>query len=61
MAGASGGMLIAFVAGLLLAHYTKLNKLEVGYGILFMVCGSAYLTAWIIMHLLVPKFRKIVL
>lgn len=61
MAGASGGMLIAFAAGLLLAHYTKLNKLEVGYGILFMVCGTAYLTAWIIMHLLVPKFRKIVL
>ena len=43
MAGAAGGLLIAFVAGLLLAHYTKLDKIEVGYGILFMVCGSAYL------------------
>jgi ACS family hexuronate transporter-like MFS transporter len=61
MAGAAGGLLIAFVAGLLLAHFTRLDKLEVGYGILFIVCGSAYLTAWILMHLLVPKFRKIVL
>jgi MFS transporter, ACS family, hexuronate transporter len=61
MAGAVGGMLIAFAAGLLLAHFTKLNKIELGYGILFMVCGSAYLIAWILMHLLVPRFKKIVL
>jgi ACS family hexuronate transporter-like MFS transporter len=59
MAGATGGILIAWAAGLLLKHYTALGKVEVGYGILFVVCGSAYLTAWIIMHLLVPKFRKI--
>ena len=61
MAGAVGGILIAASAGRLLKHYTLLKKPEVGYGILFVVCGSAYLTAWIIMHLLVPKFRKIVL
>jgi ACS family hexuronate transporter-like MFS transporter len=46
---------------LLLDHYKLLGKAEVGYGILFGVCGSAYLTAWFIMHLLVPKFRKITL
>jgi ACS family hexuronate transporter-like MFS transporter len=61
MAGAMGGMLIAFAAGLLLAHFKALDKVEVGYRILFMVCGSAYLTAWVLMHLLVPKFKKIVL
>lgn len=61
MAGAVGGILIARAAGLLLKHYTALDKVEVGYGILFVVCGSAYLTAWVIMHLLVPKFKKIVL
>ena len=59
MAGAVGGILIARAAGLLLAHYSKLGKVEVGYSILFVVCGSAYLTAWILMHLLVPKFKKI--
>ncbi len=61
MAGAVGGILIARAAGLLLKHYTAMGKVEVGYGILFVVCGTAYIIAWAIMHLLVPKFRKIVL
>jgi ACS family hexuronate transporter-like MFS transporter len=61
MAGAVGGILIARAAGVLLKHYTQLGKVEVGYGILFVVCGSAYITAWVVMHLLVPKFKKIVL
>jgi MFS transporter, ACS family, hexuronate transporter len=61
MAGALGGILIARTAGKLLGHYSALGKEEVAYGILFVVCGSAYLTAWVIMHLLVPKFKKIIL
>ena len=61
MAGAVGGILIARAAGLLLKHYTALGKVEVGYGILFVICGSAYIIAWILMNLLVPKFKKIVL
>jgi ACS family hexuronate transporter-like MFS transporter len=61
MAGAVGGILIARAAGVLLAHFTKLDKVEVGYAIMFVICGSAYLTAWTIMHFLVPKFKKIVL
>ena len=59
MAGAVGGILIARVAGLLLQHFTALGKVELGYGILFIICGSAYLVAWTIMHLLVPKFKPI--
>jgi MFS transporter, ACS family, hexuronate transporter len=59
MAGALGGILIARAAGLLLAHFTALGKTELGYGILFMVCGSAYLTAWVVMHVLAPKFTMI--
>jgi MFS transporter, ACS family, hexuronate transporter len=59
MAGATGGILIAWAAGKLLQHFSALGKIEAGYAILFVVCGSAYLTAWILMHFLVPKFRKI--
>ncbi len=59
MAGGIGGILIARLAGLLLAHYTELGKTEVGYGILFIVCGGAYLVAWVVMHLLVPRFEVI--
>jgi ACS family hexuronate transporter-like MFS transporter len=61
MAGAVGGILIARAAGVLLSHYEKLHKIELGYAILFVVCGSAYVTAWVLMHLLVPKFKKIVI
>ncbi|HEX2585323.1 MAG TPA: MFS transporter [Steroidobacteraceae bacterium] len=59
MGGAVGGLLIAAVAGVLLKHYTNIGKLEVGYGILFFVCGSAYLIAWVIMHVLAPKFEQV--
>ena len=59
MAGAFGGMLIAWAAGLLLDHYKVLEKIEVGYGIMFMICATAYLLAWIVMKFLVPKFKPI--
>ena len=59
MAGAVGGMLIAQAAGLVLKHYSELGKLEAGYGILFVFCGFAYLTAWLIMHFLAPKMNRV--
>jgi len=59
MAGASGGMLIAWAAGLLLKHFAALEKIELGYGILFIVCGLAYVLAWIVMHFLVPKMKRV--
>jgi ACS family hexuronate transporter-like MFS transporter len=59
MAGAVGGILIARAAGLLLKHFTALGRIEAGYGVLFIICGSAYLVAWIIMHILAPKFKLI--
>lgn len=59
MAGAVGGILIARVAGLLLQHFTALGKTELGYGILFIICGSAYLVAWFVMHALAPRFQQV--
>jgi MFS transporter, ACS family, hexuronate transporter len=59
MAGGLGGILIAWAAGLLLSHYTKLGHIELGYGFLFMVCGTAYIVAWVAMHLLVPRFQLV--
>jgi MFS transporter, ACS family, hexuronate transporter len=59
MAGAFGGILIAWAAGLLLKHFTLLGKIEIGYGIMFIVCGMAYLLAWIVMHILVPKMKRV--
>lgn len=59
MAGGIGGILVSRTAGVLLAHYTTLGKIEVGYAMLFVFCGSAYLVAWVVMHLLVPKFKMV--
>ncbi len=59
MAGALGGILIAWSAGLLLKHFAELNKIEIGYGIMFIVCGLAYVLAWVIMHLFVPKMKRV--
>jgi ACS family hexuronate transporter-like MFS transporter len=57
MAGAVGGILIAKLAGALLDHYNALGSIETGYYIMFIVCGSAYLTAWVIFNLLAPKMK----
>lgn len=59
MAGAVGGLIIAGLAGELLAHFTRLGKIEMGYAFLFVICGSAYLIAWTLMHLLVPRFKQV--
>ena len=59
MAGSVGGLLIAWSAGLLLAHYTALGNTETGYSILFVICGLSYIVGWFIMHLLSPHFNRI--
>ncbi len=59
MAGALGGIFIARAAGSLLDHYKALGSIETGYYIMFIICGSAYLLAWTIMHLLTPRFEEV--
>jgi ACS family hexuronate transporter-like MFS transporter len=59
MAGAIGGILIAKAAGVLLDYYKGLGSIETGYYIMFFICGSAYLLAWCIMHLLAPRQQQV--
>ena len=59
MAGALGGILIAFLAGKLFDHYKALGNIETGYYIMFFICGSAYLLAWMLMNLLAPRLKRI--
>lgn len=59
MAGGIGGILIAALAGRLFDHYKALGKIETGYYIMFFICGSAYLLAWVLMHFLAPRLRRI--
>jgi ACS family hexuronate transporter-like MFS transporter len=59
MAGGIGGILIARAAGTLLDYYKALNHIETGYFMMFIICGSAYLIAWVIFNLLAPKMRRV--
>ncbi len=59
MSGAAGGILVAQAAGLLLKHYAAIDKVQIGYSVLFIYCGLAYLLAWMIMHFLVPRLKRV--
>ncbi|MDX9881807.1 MAG: MFS transporter [Prolixibacteraceae bacterium] len=59
MAGAIGGIMIAKAAGVLFDHFKAMGDIRIGYGIMFVVCALAYIIAWFVMHMLVPKFKKI--
>ncbi|WP_026463924.1 MFS transporter [Adhaeribacter aquaticus] len=59
MVGALGGVIFSKSAGMLFDHYKALGQLEVGYYIMFFICGGAYLLAWVIMHLLAPKMEMV--
>jgi MFS transporter, ACS family, hexuronate transporter len=60
MAGAVGGILLsALVQKNMFVYYRSINKIEIAYYIMFGVCGGAYLLAWVVMHLLVPKMSRV--
>jgi len=44
---------------LLFRHFTHLGKIEAGYAIMFIVCGLAYVAAWMVMHVIVPKMKRV--
>ncbi|MFD2553421.1 MFS transporter [Sphingobacterium tabacisoli] len=59
MAGGVGGALITKLGGYLFDHYKSLGHIETGYTIMFSICAIAYLAAWSVMKLLVPKMKVI--
>ncbi len=58
-AGGIGGIIVTKIAGYLFDYYKGLGNIETGYYIMFITCGSLYLVAWFVMHLLVPKMEKV--
>lgn len=60
MFGAFGGILLTLlVQKNMFVYYTKIGQIETGYFIMFCICGAAYLSAWLIMHILVPRMKKV--
>jgi ACS family hexuronate transporter-like MFS transporter len=61
MAGGLGGVFLSKLGGALFDHYKALGHIETGYTIMFTICAVAYLVAWIIIKLLVPRYKPVAL
>jgi ACS family hexuronate transporter-like MFS transporter len=59
MAGSVGGILFPWVTGRLIDQFKAAGDVTAGYTILFGICASAYLVAFVIHHLLVPKLEPL--
>lgn len=59
MAGSVGGMLFPIFAGKLLDRFNAQGNISGGYTVLFAMCGSAYLVAFVLNHMLAPSFVKV--
>jgi ACS family hexuronate transporter-like MFS transporter len=59
MAGGVGGIVVSKSAGYLFDHYKSLHNIERGYLLVFIFCSIAYITAWLIIHFLIPKMKKV--
>jgi len=57
--GLGGVLLTAFVQKGMFVHYESIGQIQTGYFIMFLICSTAYLVAWVLMKLLVPKYKVI--
>lgn len=59
MAGGLGGVFMSKLGGALFDHYKSLGHIQTGYTIMFTICALAYLVAWSVMKILVPRYRPV--
>ncbi|WP_338876241.1 MFS transporter [Spirosoma sp. SC4-14] len=58
-AGSIGGVLFPMLVGWILDTYKEAGNLNGGYNLIFIICGSAYLVAWAIMHFFTPRMEMV--
>jgi ACS family hexuronate transporter-like MFS transporter len=60
MFGGLGGIFLSlFVQKRMFVYYRSIDQIETAYYIMFAVCALAYLLGWIIMHILIPKMKRV--
>ena len=59
MAGAIGSVLFPLFIGWILDFYKAAGNIVAGYNIIFLVCGSSFTLAWVLIHYVTPKMEKI--
>ena len=59
MAGSIGGIIFQPMVGWLLDYFTRHGSKTTGYNVIFMICGVAYLAAWLTMHFFAPTMKRV--
>ena len=59
MAGSIGSTLFPLLVGSLLDYYKAAGNIGAGYNILFIICGLAYIIAWLIIHFLTTNMKPV--
>jgi len=59
MAGAFGSFLFPIFIGFILDYCKAAGNIVAGYNIIFLVCGSSFMLAWMLIHFVIPKMEKI--
>jgi ACS family hexuronate transporter-like MFS transporter len=59
LAGGIGGVLVTKLGGALFDYYGAQGQIQTGYLIMFAICATAYLAAWVVMKLLVPVHKMV--
>jgi ACS family hexuronate transporter-like MFS transporter len=59
MAGGIGGVVVSKVGGTLFDHYQAMGHIHTGYTIMFSFCAVAYILAWALMKMLVPRMKLV--
>jgi MFS transporter, ACS family, hexuronate transporter len=58
MAGAIGSVLFPLFIGFILDFYKAAGNIVAGYNIIFLICGSSFLIAWVLIHFILPKMDR---
>ena len=59
MAGSGLGIFFPIMAGRLLDTFKAQGNVSGGYALLFSICAGVYIVAFILQHLLAPKFEMV--
>jgi ACS family hexuronate transporter-like MFS transporter len=58
-AGGIGGVMLNKLGGELFDYYEAAGNIATGHTIMFAICATAYLIAWGVMRMLVPRYKAI--
>ena len=59
MAGAAGGVLFENLIGYVLQFFKQAGHIVTGYNLIFLICGTSFLVAWLVIHWLTPRMEPV--